>query len=130
MAFVVINPTEERNKEDRKMLTAEFLHIFDGVCRPIVGPACHFELKEGAVPVAFQGSRPVSEPLLPRLKKELNHFEEKKIVRKVTAPTAWVHPIVIATKKDGDIRLCVDFTILNDNIIRPRFYTATPFQGV
>ena len=130
MASVVVNPTEERKNEDRKILTADFPHIFDGVCRPMVGPACHFELKEGAVPVAFRGSRPVSEPLLPKLKKELNHLEEQKIVRKVTAPTAWVHPIVIAMKKDGDIRLCVDFTILNDNIIRPRFDTATPFQAV
>jgi hypothetical protein len=79
MASVVINLTEERKNEDRKILTADFPHIFDGVCRPMVGPACHFELKEGAVPVTFRGSRPVSEPLLPRLKKELNHLEEHKL---------------------------------------------------
>jgi hypothetical protein len=39
--------------------------------------------------------------------------------------------MVLATKKDGGIRVCVDFTILNHNIIRPRFDTATaPFQAV
>ncbi|KZR99979.1 Uncharacterized protein APZ42_003928, partial [Daphnia magna] len=95
MATVGINPTEERKKEDLNQLTAVHPHIFDGICRPMAGPACHFEL-----------------------------------IRRVTEPTAWVHPMVLATKKDGSIRVCVDFTILNHKIIRPRFDTATPFQAV
>ncbi|KAI9550285.1 hypothetical protein GHT06_004929 [Daphnia sinensis] len=106
MASVVINPTEERKKEDLKKLTEEFPRIFDGVCRPMVGPACHFKLKEGAIPMAIRGSCPVAGPLMPRLKKELDQLEEQNIIRKVTEPTAWVHPIVIAAKKDGDIRVC------------------------
>lgn len=128
MASVVINLTEERKKEDLKKLTDEFPRIFDGVCRPMAGPACNFELKEGTIPTAIRGSRPVAQPLVPRLKKELDHLEEQNIIRKVTATTACVHPIVIAAKKDGGIRVCVDFTTLNDNIIRPRFDKATPFQ--
>ena len=67
---------------------------------------------------------------MPRLKQELDLLEKQEIIRKVTEPTAWVHPMVLATKKDGGIRVCVDFTILNHNIIRPRFDTATPFQAV
>ena len=42
---IVINPKEERKNEDQKMLTAEFSHIFDGVCRPMVGPS--FRVKGG-----------------------------------------------------------------------------------
>jgi hypothetical protein len=38
--------------------------------------------------------------------------------------------MVLAFKKDGGIRVCVDFTILNHNAIRPRFDPATPFQAV
>jgi hypothetical protein len=96
----------------------------------MAGPACHFELKKDAVPVAFRGSRPVAEPLMPLLKKELDLLEQQDVVRKVSKPTAWVHPIVIAPKSDGGIRVCGDLTILNKSIIRPRFETATPFQAV
>jgi hypothetical protein len=65
----------------------------------MAGPACHFELKEGAIPAAIRGSRPVSAPLMPRLKQELDLLEKQEIIRKVTEPTAWVHPMVLATKK-------------------------------
>jgi hypothetical protein len=78
MLSVVVNPTAERKNEDGKMLTAEFPHIFDGVCHLVMCPECHFMLKEGPVPAAFRRSLPVSEPLLPRLKKELDLLEEKK----------------------------------------------------
>jgi hypothetical protein len=67
---------------------------------------------------------------MPLLKKELDLLEQQDVVRKVSKPTAWVHPIVIAPKSDGGIRVCGDFTILNKSIIRPRFETATPFQAV
>jgi hypothetical protein len=68
--------------------------------------------------------------LLPKLKAELDSLEEQQIICKVTEPTAWVHPMVIAPKKDGGIRVCVDFTPLNAFIVRPTFETATPFQAV
>jgi hypothetical protein len=45
-------------------------------CRPVASPACHFELKEGAIPAAIHGSRPVSVPLMPRLKQELDLLEK------------------------------------------------------
>jgi hypothetical protein len=41
-----------------------------------------------------------------------------------------VHPVVLATNKHGSIKLCVDFAILNHNITRPKFDTATHFQAV
>ena len=65
------------------------------------GPLCRFELVEGATPVAMRGSRPVAEPLKPRLKIELDSLEQQGIIRKVIAPTAWVHPIVCVHKVDG-----------------------------
>jgi hypothetical protein len=130
LANIYTHPTEGIKQNDLKNLTNDFPLIFDGVCRPMAGPACHFELKKDAVPVAFRGSRPVAEPLMPLLKKELDLLEQQDVVRKVSKPTAWVHPIVIAPKSDGGIRVCGDFTILNKSIIRPHFETATPFQAV
>ena len=96
----------------------------------LAGPPCHFELKEGATPVAMRGSRPVSVPLMPRLKEELDSLLEQGVIRKVDSPTAWVHPIVIEPKPCGGLRLCVDFRALNKHIVRPRFESQTPFQAV
>ena len=124
------NPSPELKQKDLGHLMAKFPHIFDGKCRPMTGPPCHFQLIEGAVPVPMRGSRPVAVPLMPRLKTELEELEKEGIIRKVDSPTAWVHPIVLVPKKNGGIRLCVDFRELNRCIVRPKFETATPFQAV
>ena len=108
----------------------EFPRVFDGQCRPMKGPPCHFELKEGATPVTMRGSRPVAVPLMPKLKEELVLLLEQGIIRRVDEPTAWIHPIVIETKPSGGLRLCVDFRALNQHIIRPKFESPTPFQAV
>ena len=124
------SPSAEKMKDDLQKLVTEFPAIFDGICRPMKGPPCHFELKEGATPIAMRGSRPVSVPLMPRLKEELDSLLEQGVIRKVDSPTAWIHPIVIEPKPCGGLRLCVDFRALNKHIVRPRFESQTPFQAV
>ncbi|KZS19676.1 Uncharacterized protein APZ42_013836 [Daphnia magna] len=50
--------------------------IFYGVCRPMRGPAYHFQLKEGAVPSVIRGSRPIAVPLMLKVKQELDSLED------------------------------------------------------
>lgn len=45
-------------------------------------------------------------------------MEKEGIIKKVTEPTEWVHPIVISKKKNGQIRICIDPTELNKSIKR------------
>ncbi|XP_057368277.1 uncharacterized protein K02A2.6-like [Daphnia carinata] len=111
-------------------LMAEVPSIFDGVCRPMLGSPCHFRLKEDAVPSSIRGSRPIAVPLMPKVKRELDMLEEQNIIAKVTEPTAWVRPIVIVPKEDGEVRIRGDFTSPNRCIIRPVFEAPTPFQAV
>ncbi|XP_045031521.1 uncharacterized protein LOC116920640, partial [Daphnia magna] len=132
MTVAALEPgvTGERKAADLKNLMTGFRVIFDGVCRPMKGPPCHFELKADATPVSMRGSRPVAVPLMQKLKDELELQEKQGIIRKVTEPTAWVHPMVVVLKKCGGIRITVDFHFLNDKIIRPCFESPTPFQAV
>ena len=48
-------------------------------------------------------------------------MEELGVIRKVDEPTEWCHPIVVVMKPNGNIRLCLDLTKLNEGIER-EFY--------
>ncbi|XP_011145827.2 uncharacterized protein K02A2.6-like [Harpegnathos saltator] len=80
------------------------------------------EIKENAMPFFQAVSRTVPIPLLPKLKRELNRLLKLKIIKTVDFPTEWCSPIVIASKKGtDDIRLCCDYTKLNNSVKRANF---------
>jgi hypothetical protein len=87
---------------------AELPRVFNGVCRVMTGPPCHFFLKEGAVPVKIRGSRPVSEPLQAPFRDELDAQVKPGIIRKVRPEevTPWIHGVVVVPKKQSGIRFC------------------------
>jgi hypothetical protein len=66
----VADPSPAQREADLEALMAECRKVFDGVCRVMKGPPCHFVLKEGAIPEKFRGSRHVSEPLKEPFKEE------------------------------------------------------------
>jgi hypothetical protein len=102
-------PSDSKRQADLKTLMNECPWIFDGTCHQKSGPPCHFQLVENARPVAMRGSCTVSVPLLPRVKSELDNLESAMIIRNVAKLTAWVHPFLALLKKNGDIRLVIDF---------------------
>ncbi|XP_023245312.1 uncharacterized protein LOC111642887 [Copidosoma floridanum] len=76
-------------------------------------------LKEDAVPFSLSVPRTVAIPFLNKLKSELDRLVKQKVIVPVDFPTDWCSPIVVVKKKDSDdIRLCIDFTRLNNNVKR------------
>ena len=59
------------------------------------------------------------------LKEKLDDLEKQKYIRKITEPTEWVSNLVIVTKKNGQLRLCIDPTNLNRAIRRQHFQTPS-----
>jgi hypothetical protein len=108
-------PSEEQKKADLSFLMAEVPRVFDGVCRVMTGPPCHFFLKEGAVPVKILGSRPVSEQLRSPFRDELAAQIKQGIIQKVRPEevTHWIHGVVLVPKKQGGIRFCPDCNALS-----------------
>ena len=65
--------------------------------------------------------RRVLEALKEKLKSELNNLCDLKVITPVNAPTDWVNNIVVATKKSGDLRVCINPQALNKALKRERY---------
>lgn len=82
------------------------------------------KLKENVAPVVH-ASRKVPIALIPKLKAKLESLKKPKIIEKVQKPTDWVNSLVIVSKPNGELRLCIDAKELNQAIRRPHFQIPT-----
>ena len=125
-------PTATQKQADLESIMADFPKVFDGVCRVMDGPPCHFVLHDDAVPVKLRGSRPISEPLKLPFREELAAQVAQGIIRKVSPDevTPWIHGVIVVPKKQGGVRFCPDYRPLNKWLIGAKFDNPTPFQSV
>jgi hypothetical protein len=56
---------------------------------------------------------------LAELKKQLEDLLDKKFIRPSVSP--WGAPVLLVTKKDGSMRLCIDYRQLNKVTINNRY---------
>lgn len=84
----------------------------------------HITLKKDAKPV-IRPARRIPFRLKDKLRQSLDDLVQRKIIEKVEEPTQWVNNIVIAEKKNGSLRLCLDPKFLNEAIERERSYIPT-----
>ena len=76
------------------------------------------KLKPDSTPFALATPRRVATPLLNKVKAELERMENMGVISKVDVPTEWCAGIVVVSKPDGNVRICVDLTKLNENVLR------------
>ena len=104
-------------------LIQEFPTVFDGKTRVIDGEKFRINLIDNATP--FYVSAPRTIPYAYRDKVKLETLQSQGIIERVTEPTDWCAPIVVAPKKNSDnIRLCVDFSKLNKYVKR-KLYSSS-----
>ena len=91
-----------------------------------VGKVKDFQLKlnikEDVKPVV-QRLRNTRFHLRKQVEEKIKELLDKDIIEEVKIPTPWVSPIVIDTKKDGDIRICTDMRAANKAIEIPLSHT-------
>ena len=97
----------------------EYADILTGV-----GKLKNYQLKlhinKDVKPVAQQVRR-LPFGLRDKVDQKLDDLLDKDIIEEVPdTPTAWVSPLVVAPKPDGDIRVCVDMRRANEAIERER----------
>ncbi len=111
----------------------EFPEVFDNTKIPTINGGFYtIKLEETAIPFNKRSSRSVPEPCMEKLKKELELQLGLGLIKQVPAgeKSEWLHPIVVAPKKDGNIRLCVDLRMLNKFVKRPENPQRSPWEVV
>ncbi|MCG8094404.1 MAG: DDE-type integrase/transposase/recombinase [Candidatus Thiodiazotropha endolucinida] len=114
--------SEQLNGHTEK-LVKQYSGLFEGI-----GKLKNRQIKlhiDDSVPPVAQHHRRIPFHLREKVEKELERLEKLDIIEKVDGPTDWVSPIVVAPKKNGEIRICVDMRKANEAIKRERHITPT-----
>ena len=101
-------------------LTEPYIHtkfpkLFQGLGN--LGDPFEIKLKPGATPFSLFTPRCVPLPLR-EVAEELERMETMGVMSKVDVPTPWCAGMVVAPKKSGAIRICVDLKPLNQSVLR------------
>ena len=86
-------------------------------------------LTDEARPFSIATPRRLPLPMKDMVEEELKNLQEEGIIRPVTKPTNWCAPIVVVPKSTpGKVRICVDYTKLNESVRRENFPLPTTDQ--
>jgi hypothetical protein len=118
---------------DLDKIANEFPQVFDNTKIPTMAGGYYvIDLEDGAVPFNKGLSRTVPQPCMEKLKAELELRLSMGLIKTVPAgkKSNWLHPIVVAPKKDGSIQLCVELRMLNKFVKRPENPQRSPWEVV
>ena len=97
-------------------VAGQFPSLFQGLGS--LGEPYQIKLQPDAKPFALFTARHVPLPLRDKVKQELEKMVDLGVISKVDVPTPWCAGMVVASKKNGDIRICIDFKLLNNYVQR------------
>ena len=115
------NPIENSSTDG---VLSKFQDLFERHGSLQTGYEYSVTLKDDAIPFSPPARR-LPPSLHDKVKAELDKMEEAGIIKKVTEPTPYCAPMVVAYKKSGDIRICADFRKLNESVEREHFQIPT-----
>ena len=79
------------------------------------------KLQPEAVPFSLHTPRRVPLPLMGKVKEEIDRMEKMGVITKIEEPTDWCAGMVVVPKKAGAVRICMDFTKMNESVCREKF---------
>lgn len=103
-------------------IVAEYPDVFEGLGK--MAGTVHLDIDETVLPVQMPLRRlPIG--VKEKVAAELRRLEALDVIAPVTEPTPWVSALLVITKANGDIRICIDPTPLNRALKRPTYYMST-----
>ncbi|PIK48057.1 hypothetical protein BSL78_15069 [Apostichopus japonicus] len=109
-------PTNIPNPIIGNPIASKFQDLFTDDLGVIKGFQHKIKLSADAKPVQ-QSLRRIPFAVRDMVTQELANLEAQGVIEKVHGATDWVSPIVVAWKKNGKIRICVDLRKLNENMV-------------
>ena len=104
--------------ESQENLIAKYPELFKGL--GTLKGEYHIKHKQEAKPFTLSTPRRVALPLLPKVQAELQRMEQLGVITRVDKPTDWCAGMVVVPKPNGNVRICVDLTKLNECVHRER----------
>ena len=123
----------EVGEEYTKRVIKSYPSLFTGLGK--LEGEYQIRLKQEPTPYALTVPIKVPLPLLKKTKEELDRMLKLGVISRVVEPTQWCAPMVIVPKPSRDVRICVDLTKLNENVLREVHplpsvdYTLAKFGG-
>lgn len=111
------------NNLSSESLVNDFSDTFESL--GLLKNKCKLVLREDVTPVV-DSPRKIPFFLNDALKCELQRMVHMGVITKMEEPTEWVNSIVLVSKPNRQIRLCLDPRNLNKAILRPHF----PFPNI
>eukprot|EP00914_Ancora_sagittata_P015152 GHVO01029710.1.p1 GENE.GHVO01029710.1~~GHVO01029710.1.p1 ORF type:complete len:1206 (-),score=132.44 GHVO01029710.1:398-4015(-) len=127
MGLLSVNYTafKEVNNVTAISTLAEYKNIFDEASLGILpGRPVKLNVKEDACP-SVRPARTLPEALRKKVKEEIDGMCLKGILAPQENPTDWCNQMVVAEKKNGQIRICVDPVPLNEHLCREYYKLPT-----
>jgi hypothetical protein len=78
-------------------------------------------MKDNAEPYCVNSARRVPFPIFQKVKAELERLHSDGVIRPVHEPSEWCAPIVPVIKKNGNVRITVDYKRLNQSVKRQQY---------
>jgi len=110
--------TVVEEKSELPEIVVQYKDVFQGLGRLVTEH--DIKLKPDVDPVVHAARR-IPFRIRDQVEKKLMEMEAAGIIERVTEPTEWVSPMVVASKPNGDVRICIDPTDLNRAIQRQHF---------
>lgn len=104
-------------------LESEYADVFEGLAET-KGVQHKIQIDPNAIPVVHP-PRGLPEAFREPLKEKLQRMEKLGVIKKCTEPTAWLHSLVVAKKKNSKLRVCLDPSNLNRAVMREHFPMQT-----
>lgn len=105
-------------------IRTEFHDLFNGIGTLSTGDEYTITLSKDAVPYSPPARR-LPPAIVPAVKLELDRMVSDNIIRPIEEPTPFCSPMLVAYRKNGDVRIVSDLRKLNEAVCREEFQIPT-----
>ena len=126
---MVVNKRGKESISSKQSQAGKLVEEYDDVCKGLGNLGKHHIVIDKTVPPVVHLPRKVPFGLRSKLKEALRKLVRTDVIARVDGPRDWANSLVIAEKKNGTLRLCLDPRDLN-MAIKQEYYPVPTAQEI